>query len=92
MAPGHAVADDDGLRDFALKYSASYFHPVGTCAIGDNADSVVDTELRVHGVTGLRVVDGAVMPSIPSNNTVATVFAIAERGADFLRESQITHR
>jgi choline dehydrogenase len=92
MAPGHAVADDDGLRDFALKYSASYFHPVGTCAIGENADSVVDTELRLHGVTRLRVVDGAVMPSIPSNNTVATVFAIAERGADFLRESQVTRQ
>jgi choline dehydrogenase len=90
MAPGHTVADDNGLRDFALKYSASYFHPVGTCAIGDHRDSVVDTELRVHGVTGLRVVDGAVMPSIPSNNTVATVFAIAERGADLLRGSQVT--
>jgi choline dehydrogenase len=90
MAPGHTVADDNALRDFALKYSASYFHPVGTCAIGDHPHSVVDSELRVHGVTGLRVVDGAVMPSIPSNNTVATVFAIAERGADLLRGSQVT--
>jgi choline dehydrogenase-like flavoprotein len=62
----------------------SYFHPVGTCAMGDTDMSVVDSELRVHGISGLRVADGSVMPSIPSANTAATVYAIAERAADLI--------
>ena len=48
--------------------------------------SVVDSELRVHGISGLRVVDASVMPSLPSNNTLATVYAIAERGAELIRK------
>jgi choline dehydrogenase len=58
---------------------------VGTCAIGQTNESVVDSELRVHGISGLRVVDASVMPSLPSNNTLATVYAIAERGAELIR-------
>ena len=57
---------------------------MGTCAIGETAESVVDSELRVHGIDGLRVVDASVMPSLPSNNTLATVYAIAERGAELI--------
>jgi choline dehydrogenase len=45
---------------------------------------VVDSELRVHGIDGLRVVDASVMPSLPSNNTLTTVYAIAERGAELI--------
>jgi choline dehydrogenase len=82
-APGPA-ADDDGLRNFAKAAYQSYFHPVGTCAIGDTNMSVVDSELRVHGISGLRVADGSVMPSIPSANTAATVYAIAERAAELI--------
>jgi choline dehydrogenase len=52
--------------------------------MGDTSMSVVDSELRVHGTGGLRVADGSVMPSIPSANTAATVYAIAERAAELI--------
>jgi choline dehydrogenase len=54
--------------------------------MGDTALSVVDSELRVHGVDGLRVADAAVMPTVPSTNTVATVYALAERAAELIAE------
>ena len=63
---------------------ASYCHPVGTCRIGRDDMAVVDTDLRVHGISGLRVADGSAMPSIPSANTNATVYAIAERAAELI--------
>ena len=81
LVPGPA-AEDNEILSAATKHSfMSYFHPVGTCAMGNNTMSVVDSELRVHGIDGLRVADGSVMPSIPSNHTNATVYAIAERAA-----------
>jgi choline dehydrogenase len=83
-APGPTVEDDDALRSFAKAAYQSYFHPVGTCAMGDTDMSVVDGELRVHGLNGLRVADASVMPSIPSANTAATVYAIAERVAELI--------
>jgi choline dehydrogenase len=83
-APGPEVQDDNALREFAKGAFHSYFHPVGSCAMGDTAMSVVDSELRVHGITGLRVADASVMPSIPSANTAATVYAIAERAAEII--------
>jgi len=84
VAPGPDVADDEALRGYVNSTFWSYFHPVGTCAMGNSEMSVVDSELRVHGIRGLRVADGSVMPSIPSNNTNATVYAIAERGAELI--------
>jgi len=83
-APGPAAGDDDALGNFAKAAYQSYFHPVGTCAMGDTDMSVVDSELRVHGISGLRIADGSVMPSIPSANTAATVYAIAERAAELI--------
>jgi choline dehydrogenase len=85
MAPGPSVLDEESLREYVRATTSSYYHPVGTCAIGRDERSVVDSELRVHGVDGLRVVDASVMPSLPSNNTLATVYAIAERGAELVR-------
>jgi choline dehydrogenase len=85
IAPGPAVDNEEALRDFIRATTSSYYHPVGTCALGENERSVVDSELRVHGITGLRVVDASVMPSLPSNNTLATVYGIAERGAELIR-------
>ncbi|MGW7666281.1 GMC family oxidoreductase [Streptomyces sp. NPDC054775] len=85
MKPGTRTDDDAALQAYVRRSLASYFHPVGTCRIGEDALAVVDRHLRVHGVGGLRVADGSVMPSIPSANTNATVCAIAERAADMLR-------
>ncbi|MBF6132088.1 GMC family oxidoreductase N-terminal domain-containing protein [Nocardia otitidiscaviarum] len=87
VAPGLAVTDEAVLRDYARRNFSSYCHPVGTCAMGEDESSVVNSELRVHGLEGLRIADGSVIPAIPSANTNATVYAIAERAADLLRKS-----
>jgi choline dehydrogenase len=81
---GPGPDDDAGLRAYVRETLASYCHPVGTCRIGRYDMAVVDTDLRVHGISGLRVADGSVIPSIPSANTNATVYAIAERAAELI--------
>lgn len=85
LAPGPDVADKEALCQFIRDTVGSYYHPAGTCAIGDTDQSVVDAELRVHGISGLRVADASVMPSLPSNNPMATVYGIAERAAALLK-------
>ncbi|MER6167598.1 GMC family oxidoreductase [Streptomyces violaceorubidus] len=87
VAPGPDVASPQALGRYARTVFQSYCHPVGTCALGEDESSVVDSELRVRGLAGLRVADGSVIPSIPSNNTNATVYAVAERAAVFLRDA-----
>jgi choline dehydrogenase len=80
--PGDAVPLRSYLRDNLMPY----FHYVGTCRIGTDSMAVVDDTLRVRGITGLRVADASVIPSIPSANTNATVCAIAERAAALISE------
>jgi choline dehydrogenase len=89
MAPGPDadIEDESALRAYVRNTFTPYFHPVGTCAIGDTASSVVDSDLRLHGIRGIRIADASVMPSIPSNNTVASVYAIAERAAELIAKS-----
>jgi choline dehydrogenase len=82
ILPGADVGRDATLRDYIRRSSGSSFHPVGTCRIGTDPFGVVDAELRVHGVVGLRVADASVMPSIVSAGPNATVVAIAERAAE----------
>ena len=82
VAPGPRVQDDAELADYLRRSSGSSFHPVGTCRIGHDPMAVVDSDLRVHGVEGLRVADASVMPDIVSANPNATVVAIAERAAE----------
>ena len=83
--PGPAAASDEALVDYLRATGATAYHPVGSCRIGADATvSVVDPQLRVHGVQGLRVADGAVMPSIASTNTNAICIVIGERVADFI--------
>jgi choline dehydrogenase len=79
----------EGLRKYLRGGVGSYFHPVGTCAMGEGAEAVVDSELRVHGISALRVVDASVMPSLLSNNTIATAYCIAERGAELIRQGSV---
>lgn len=87
ISPGLTAVDEESLAAYARTYFGSYCHPVGTCLMGEDEVSVVDSELRVHGLDGLRIADASVIPAIPSNNTNATVYAIAERAADLLRRS-----
>ena len=84
--PGADVDDEAALLEYAKTTGQTAWHTVGTCRMGDAADSVVDARLRVHGVGGLRVIDASVMPSIASSNTNAAAIMIGERGADFVLE------
>jgi choline dehydrogenase len=83
--PGPGVADDEQLRAYLRRNTRSYSHYAGTCALGTDGMAVVDTELRVHGIEGLRVADASVMTSPVSANTNATVYAVAERAAELIR-------
>lgn len=80
--PGPEIDDEAALEDFARKFGHTGYHPVGSCRMGSDADAVVDCELKVRGVTNLRVVDASVMPSIVSGNTNAGTIMIAEKIAD----------
>jgi len=80
--PGRAVRSQDELLAYARGNCISTHHATGTCAMGPQPSAVVDTDLKVRGVEGLRVVDASVMPSIMSGNTNATVIMIAEKISD----------
>ena len=86
--PYYAPSSDseEDLRAHIRQQTFTLYHPVGTCRMGSDAEAVVDTELRVNGVEGLRVVDASVMPTVPRGNTNAPTIAIAERAADLIRE------
>jgi choline dehydrogenase len=86
--PGAAAQSDAEVLDWVQRRAGSIFHPVGTCAMGLATDpmAVVDTRLHVHGVQGLRVVDGSVMPRIVSGNTNAPIIMLAEKAADLIRQ------
>jgi choline dehydrogenase len=85
--PGSQAQTDEQLLDFARQTGNTGYHLVGTCSMGpaSNAKAVVDPQLRVHGLAGLRVVDASVMPMIPSANTYASTLMIAEKGADLIK-------
>jgi choline dehydrogenase len=89
VLPGPELTSELDLRGFLNRTVTTYFHGVGTCRMGIGLDAVVDTQLRVHGVEALRVVDASVMPSIPGANTNATVLAIAERAAHLIIKTQV---
>jgi choline dehydrogenase len=80
-----ASDSEEDLRAHIRQQTFTLYHPVGTCRMGSDAEAVVDTELRVRGVEGLRVIDASVMPTVPRGNTNAPTIAIAERAADLIR-------
>ena len=88
LGPGEG--DDAAIRDFVRAHADTIYHPVGTCKMGIDDMAVVDPQLRVHGVEGLRVVDASVMPTLIGGNTNAPTIMIAERAADFLRDDART--
>jgi len=85
--PGPEINLDEDLATAAGDISTTIFHPVGTCKMGQDQQAVVDSHLMVHGLTGLRVVDASVMPSITSGNTNSPTLMIAERAAELITKA-----
>ena len=82
--PGPQYQSEEDLQRAAGEIGTTIFHPVGTCAMGQGRDAVVDARLCVHGIAGLRVVDASIMPSITSGNTCSPVLMIAEKAAQMI--------
>jgi choline dehydrogenase len=84
--PGATVSGEADLLEFARRYGATIFHPVGTCRMGGDADAVVDPRLRVRGVAGLWVADCSIMPRLVSGNTNLPAIMIGEKASDMILE------
>ena len=87
LLPGEQVRSDDELLDFARRYGSTSYHLIGTARMGPASDptAVVDDQLRVYGLDGLRIVDASIMPTMPSANTYASTMMIAEKASDLIR-------
>ena len=79
--PGADVGTRAGIRSWIRRTVGSYYHPAGTCRMGPDTGAVVDLQLRVRGIAGLRIADASVIPAIPNAPLNATVLAIAEKAA-----------
>ena len=84
IAPGPGGNSDDEILDWVKRAAETTYHPVGTCKMGSDAMSVVDSRLRVHGIQGLRVADASIMPTLTSGNTNAPSIMIGEKAADMV--------
>jgi choline dehydrogenase len=89
LAPGPDVVSDDEIMDWARSAGATCFHPVGTCRMGSDPLAVVDERLRVHGISGLRVADASIMPTLTSGNTNAPSIMIGEKAARMVLEDRV---
>jgi choline dehydrogenase len=84
VAPGADRTTDDEILDWVKKAAETTYHPVGTCKMGSDPMAVVDAQLRVHGIEGLRVADASIMPTLTSGNTNAPSIMIGEKAADMV--------
>jgi len=82
--PGDAIVTDEEILGYIRETTQTTWHVVGSCKMGNDPDAVVDTELRVRGISGLRVIDSSIFPTIPSSNTNAPTIALGERGAELV--------
>ncbi|HUH86403.1 MAG TPA: GMC oxidoreductase, partial [Stellaceae bacterium] len=87
VRPGAHVVAEDEIRSFIRQVAGTVYHPCGTCRMGEDEKAVVDPELRVRGLAGLRVADASVMPAIPSPNIQPATIMIAEKGSDAISRS-----
>ena len=87
VAPGADRTTDDEILDWVKKAAETTYHPVGTCKMGSDPMAVVDAQLRVHGIAGLRVADASIMPTLTSGNTNAPSIMIGEKAADMVLNS-----
>jgi choline dehydrogenase len=85
--PGAQVQTDDEWLGYFRDTASTIYHPTCTAKMGTGPDAVVDSQLRVRGLAGLRVVDASVMPAVVSGNTNAAVIAIAEKAADLIHSN-----
>ena len=83
--PGESIQTDDELNQFIADNAWTVFHPCGSCRMGaDKTTSVVDSQLKVHGVQGLRIADASVFPSITTGNTNAPAIMVGEKASDLI--------
>jgi choline dehydrogenase len=82
--PGPEVQTEQQIVDYIRQTTATTWHVVGSCKMGSDEMAVVDSELRVRGIEGLRVIDSSVFPTVPSSNTNAPTIALGEKGADIV--------
>ena len=82
--PGPEAQDDDALLDHVRETGQTSYHPIGTCRMGADAQAVVDANLRVHGIEGVRVCDASIMPTMVASNTNAPSIMIGEKASDLV--------
>jgi choline dehydrogenase len=87
IAPGKDVQSDDEWLDWMRSSAETAFHPVGTCKMGQDPMAVVDEQLRVRGIEGLRVADGSIMPTLISGNTNGPCIMIGEKAAEMILQA-----
>ena len=87
IRPAPDITSDEQIADYVRKFGSTVYHPCGTCRMGEDDGAVVDSQLRVRGIDGLRVVDASVMPAMPSPNIHPATIMVAEKSSDIIARS-----